>query len=168
MGRLDEESFESFVTGAQPGLHRLARAWCRDAHRADDLVQGALERVFAAWPRVRKDGNPFGYARTTMVRLLISEERRPWRRREVLAGDHGDDVADVDADRGLRLDLLDALRSLPARQRAVVLLRFVEDLPVSEVADVLGCSEGTVKSQSHRAMASLRRHPSLVSEGAPR
>lgn len=137
-------------------------------HRADDVVQGALERVFAAWPRVRKDGNPFGYARTTMVRLLISEERRPWRRREVLAEPPDSAVHGDGSDAGLRLDLVEAMRSLPPRQRAVVLLRYVEDLPVSDVADALGCTEGTVKSQAHRAMATLRRHPSLSPEGATR
>ena len=154
-----EASFDAFATGAMPRLRRLAYAWCRDWHRGDDLVQDALERVYAAWPRVRRDGEPFAYARTTMLRRLISEERRPWRRREVggLVAGPGDPAAHV-GDPALGVDLLAALAVLPARQRAVVLLRYVEDLSVAETAEALNCSEGTVKSQAHHARATLQAH----------
>lgn len=154
-----EASFDAFATSAAPQLRRLARTWCRDAHRADDLVQEALERLWSAWPRVRADGNPAAYARTTLVRVLISDARRPWRRLEVMqdllperpsagaAPSGGSDASDR---------VLEAVRSLPPRQRAVVLLRYAEDQSVAQVAEALGCSEGTVKSQASRALGTLR------------
>ncbi|PWJ46990.1 RNA polymerase sigma-70 factor, sigma-E family [Quadrisphaera granulorum] len=157
-----EATFDAFATASAPHLRRLARTWCRDAHRADDLVQEALERLWSAWPRVRADGNPAAYARTTLVRVLISDARRPWRRLEVVhdllpersapaaASVAGDDAAETH-DR-----MLDAVRALPPRQRAVVLLRYAEDQSVAQVAEALGCSEGTVKSQASRALGTLR------------
>lgn len=160
MPRDTDESFAAFAVHAMPRLRRLAFAWCRDWHRADDLVQDTLERVCAAWGRVRRnDGEAFAYARTTMLRRLVSDERRSWRRREVPASTAGDpDPATIGVDSALSLDLLNALTSLPPRQRAVVLLRYVEDLSVADVADTLGCSEGTVKSQAHHARTNLQAH----------
>lgn len=164
MRRDTDESFAAFAVHAMPRLRRLAFAWCRDWHRADDLVQDTLERVCAAWGRVRRnDGEAFAYARTTMLRRLISDERRSWRRREVPATTAGDpDPAAIGVDSALSLDLLNALTALPPRQRAVVLLRYVEDLSVAEVADTLDCSEGTVKSQAHRARTNLQAHLGLT------
>jgi RNA polymerase sigma-70 factor (sigma-E family) len=148
--------FEAFAASAMPRLRRLAHGWCRDPHRADDLVQGALERVFAAWPRVRRAEDAFAYTRTTMVRLFISEQRRPWRRLELSSDDPPEPaVPAVDLDG--RLDMVALVHELPARQRLVVLLRFVEDLSVAQVADLLGCHQGTVKSQTHVALNTLRR-----------
>lgn len=152
----DERAFEAFVASALPRLRRLAFAWCRDWHRADDLVAGALERVYGSWPRLRREQNAFAYTRTTMVRLLVSEQRRPWWRREVL-GDEQDDPAGPETDHDTRLDLVEAVGRLTPGQRAVVLLRYLEDLPVADVARLLGVSEGTVKSQTHAALAALRR-----------
>lgn len=152
-------SFDDFAHAAIPRLRRLAYAWCRDWHRADDLVQDTLERVYGAWPRVRREVQPFAYARTTMLRRLISEQRRPWRRREVAGLTAGVHEATAPAtDMIANLDLLDAISALPPRQRAVILLRYVEDLGVEETADLLHCSEGTIKSQTHHARAALRRH----------
>ncbi|WP_345710873.1 SigE family RNA polymerase sigma factor [Kineococcus glutinatus] len=153
-----EAAFDEFAATAMPGLRRLALAWCRDGHRADDLVQDALERVYAAWPRVRRDGEPFAYARTTMLRRMISEGRRPWRRCEVVGLEPEVHDPLVEPDPALGLDLLAALAALPPRQRAVFLLRHVEDLGVAETAEVLRCSEGTVKSQTSHARAALRAH----------
>ena len=149
-------SFDAFAVVSLPRLRRLAYGWCRDVHRAEDLAQGALERVFAAWPRVRRMDNPFAYARTTMMRLLLSEQRRPWFRRERTTADVPERQVPT-TDTEARMDLLTAVHALPPRQRAVVLLRFIEDLPVAEVAAVLGCSEGNVKSLTHVATATLRR-----------
>ena len=167
-----EASFDAFADAAMPRLRQLAYAWSRDWHRADDLVQDTLERVYSAWPRVRRGDHPgespFAYARTTMLRHLISEQRRPWRRRETpglhVRGDTGEDPLTVPAPGAeadvvsLTLDLLDAIASLPPRQRAVVLLRYVEDLTVGEVAAALNISEGTVKSQAHHARSALQAH----------
>ena len=153
-----DSSFDDFAQAAMPRLRRLAYGWCRDWHRADDLVQETLERVYAAWPRLRRDTQPFAYARTTMLRHLISEQRRPWRRREVSGLSPGpEDPVATCTDPAVNLDLLAAIAALPPRQRAVVLLRHVEDLSTAEVAEVLHCSEGTVKSQAHHARTALQR-----------
>jgi RNA polymerase sigma-70 factor (sigma-E family) len=152
----DYSDFEAFAVAAMPRLRRLAYAACRDHHQADDVVQGALERVFAAWPRVRRVEDPFAYTRTTLIRKLISEQRRPWFRREVLheaPPEQLHSATDADA----RLDLVQLVRQLPPRQRLVVLLRFVEDLSIAQVADLLGCTQGTVKSQTHVALNTLRQ-----------
>ena len=164
-----EASFDAFAAAAMPRLRQLAYAWSRDWHRADDLVQDTLERVYTAWPRVRRGehhgdhsgDSPFAYARTTMLRHLISEQRRPWRRRETLGftpGTDQDPAIEAAGGSHLSLDLLSAIAALPVRQRAVVLLRYVEDLTVSEVADTLNISEGTVKSQAHHARTALQAH----------
>lgn len=152
----DLGDFDAFATAAMPGLRRLAHAWCRDRTRADDLVPSALERVCAAWPRVRDKADPFAYTRTTMIRVLISEQGRPWFRREVTTGDLPPTAGPEDDVAG-RLDLVELVHRLPPRQRLVLLLRFVEDLPVSEVARLMRCSEGTVKSQTSTAAATIRR-----------
>ncbi|MFB9376979.1 RNA polymerase sigma factor [Kineococcus gynurae] len=153
----DEAAFDAFAVSAMPRLRRLAYAWCHDWHHSDDVVQDTMERVYAAWPRVRRGGEEFAYARTTLVRRLITENRRAWRRRESLSLDEnlagGTRVVAPEqlADLVDRLDALELLRHLPVRQRAVAVLRFLEDLPISEVADLLQCSEGTIKSQAHHA-----------------
>lgn len=159
----DEAMFDAFAVAAMPLLRRLAYAWCRDWHRADDLVQGALERVYAAWPRVRRSEDAFAYTRTAMVRLLISEQRRPWWRREVVH-EVLPEAASRPLDTDGHLDLLAVVALLPQGQRAVVLLRYVEDLPIADVARLLGISEGTVKSQTHAAMAALRHRMSIDSD----
>lgn len=156
MSRDGTGAFDAFAAASMPRLRRLAYAWCADHHRADDLVQSALERVFAAWPRVQKTDDPFAYTRTTMIRVLISEQRRPRFRREVSTDDLPEPHA-REVDVAGRVDLIAMVHRLPHRQRLVVLLRFVEDLPVAEVASLMGCSEGTVKSQTSAAMTALRR-----------
>jgi RNA polymerase sigma-70 factor (sigma-E family) len=150
-----DSDFDAFAAGAMPRLRRLAYSWCGDWHQADDLVQAALERVYASWRRVRRSDDAFAYTRTTMVRLLISQRRRPAFRREVLAGEVPERVT-AESDVAQRRDLVALLKALPPRQRLVVVLRFVEDLSVAEVAELMRISEGTVKSQSSAALASLR------------
>ena len=156
MSTAEPVDFDAFAAACMPRLRRFALASCRDPHRADDLVQSALERVYAAWPRAGRSTDPYAYARTTLIRVLISEERRPWRRREV-STDQLPHPAEPEPDAARRLDVLALVRRLPARQRLVLLLRFVEDLPVAEVARLMGCSDGTVKSQTSAAAATLRR-----------
>lgn len=170
-----EEEFREFAVVAMPRLRRLAHATCRDAHRADDLVQTTLEKMYAAWPRVHGVESPFAYARTALVRTLISEQRRHRWRREVSASDAtlahlaepvlGAGGAAADS----RLDLAAALAELPPRQRMAVVLRHLEDLPVTEVAQVMGCSEGTVKSTTSAGLAALRRSlETTVGQEVPR
>lgn len=162
--RDDERRFREFAVAASPRLHHLAYAWSHDWHRAADLVQTTLERVYVRWRKVGIADEPFAYACTTMLHLMLSERRRPWWSREVTAA-MPPDRPHPDVDLSARMDLADAVALLPARQRAVVLLRYLEDLPVAEVARALGCTEGTVKSQTHDAMVTLRRHLTASEEG---
>jgi RNA polymerase sigma-70 factor (sigma-E family) len=149
------EGFEDFVHAEIPRLLPLARLLARNGHDAADLVQETLIRVGTKWSTVRRDGNAHGYARTTLVRVHINAGRR-WRREVVTPTPperSSDDPASAIADRDW---LRGVLRSLPPRQRAVVALRYLEDLPMRDIAEALGCAEGTARSQLHRALASLR------------
>jgi RNA polymerase sigma-70 factor (sigma-E family) len=128
---------------------------CGDWHQADDLVQTALTKLYVAWRRVRNNEAPDAYARQILTRCFLDERRRPWRREspvEVLE-DHAASTEGADAG---ALDLRNALATLPPRQRATVVLRFWADASVTETAHALGCSEGTVKSQTARAINTLR------------
>lgn len=158
-----DTSFDDFAAAALPRLRRVAYGWCHDWHHSDDMVQDTLERVYAAWPRVRRRGEEYAFARTTLVRALISSDRRAWRRHEttvdaetITAASDARHTRDETSDSVARLDTTDLLARLPVRQRAVAVLRFVEELPVAQVAELLGCSEGTVKSQAHHARNALR------------
>jgi RNA polymerase sigma-70 factor (sigma-E family) len=150
----DPDGFDAFVAAAGGRLHRTAYLLTRDHGLAEDLVQTALARSWRAWRRVHGDPEP--YVRQVMVNAFISSRRRRWWGEQPTdAMPHGataDDFAAVDE----RLGLWAALGRLPVRQRAVVVLRYVEDLPEGEVAVLLGCSVGTVKSQASRALARLR------------
>ena len=150
------ESFEQFVRARTPGLLRTAYLLTGNQHSAEDLVQAALERAAAAWWRVRRDTSADAYVRQVMYRLQVSH----WRRRRVherldaappeQAGQEPYSAVD------LRLGLQQALSRLTAHQRAVLVLRFYDDMSVDQTADVLGCSTGTVKSQTNLALRRLR------------
>lgn len=146
------EQFTEFVATRYPALLRTARLLVADAHAAEDLVQESLARCVPAWSRI--EGNPEAYVRTVMVRQNISR----WRRRRVDESSVASvpEVAVHDADLGEQDALRRALATLPPRQRAVVVLRYVEDRPEREVAETLGCSVGTVKSQAHAGLCKLR------------
>lgn len=150
----DIEGFRDFVRGRFEPLRALAYVTCGDWQAAEDAVSGALARLYLRWNRV---ASPDAYARTMVVRAAIREKRRPWRR-EHSAGDALPDIASPDpagtVDERLRLQA--ALRHVPPRQRAVLVLRFLEGLSVEETAEVLGCRAGTVKSQSARGLTTLR------------
>ena len=154
MSAAQEAAFRLFATSHRPALRQAAYLLCSDWHKADDLVQTALVKLYVAWPRVRDGQPPLAYAHQILVRCFLDEGRRPWRRespgevleRAAVTSDAAEDV----------LDLRAALAGLPRRQRATVLLRFWLDMSVTETADALGCSEGTVKSQTARALATLR------------
>ena len=148
--------FAAFVLGAQRRLRRVAYLVCGDWHRAEDIVQTALAQVYARWDRIRREDGPEGYAHRAVVNAAIDERRRPWRREratDVLP----DRAAPID-DAGVTPVVLEALATLPKRQRAVVVLRYVEDLDVEATAALLGISTGTVKSQASTGLASLRAH----------
>lgn len=146
--------FEAFVRARSGALVRTGYLLTGDAALAHDLVQEALVRTWPHWARI-STGAPEAYVRTVMTRLQISWRRRKWRGEipterlpERALGQEVD--ADVDG------ELAWALAHLPVRQRQVVVLRYAEDLPVEQVAQILGCSAGTVKSQASRGLASLR------------
>jgi RNA polymerase sigma-70 factor (sigma-E family) len=152
-----DEQFHSFVLSRRASLVRTATLLTAgDAHLAEDLVQSTLTKLYVAWPPFRRADNPEGYLRRTLVNALTDEKRRWWRRHERPVADLPDRphaVADPD-DRtdGLRV----ALRELPPRMRAALVFRYFYDLDVADTADALGCSEGTVKSQTARALDRLR------------
>lgn len=124
-------------------------------HDAADLVQTVLERVGARWQTIaRKTGDPVAYARRAMVNAHVSRWRRS--RRESLLPELPDVPAIADNDPFDNEPLWEALRGLPPRQRAVLVLRYYEELSETEIATVLGVSRGTVKSQTSKAMATLR------------
>ena len=160
-----DESFAALAEAELAGLRRFGYAVCGDWARADDLVQATFERMYRRWPRIHEVAEPGAYARTVLSRLAVSETRRSWWRRErvteappePLVGDGAQQTAE-------RLDLAEALTGLTVKQRAVVVLRFIEDRPVAEVAEILGIAAGTVKRQCHDAMAHLRRHLDVEGE----
>lgn len=151
-----DRQFEDFVTNRFPALYRYAYVLTGNQHDAEDLVQEALTRTGVAWNRIRRKDDPEGYVRTTMARIMANKWRRP--RLEHLTDGVPEDVADdPELARITEMDGLDAaLASLPRRMRAVLVLRYFEQLSEEETARALGCSKGTVKSQASRALAKLR------------
>jgi RNA polymerase sigma-70 factor (sigma-E family) len=126
---------------------------CGDRDRAEDVVQTALAQVYARWSNIRRDEGPHKYVHRAVVNAAIDERRRPWRREQV-----AERLPDLPApvEDGLTLRVIEALSALPPRQRAVVVLRYVEDLDVEATADLLGISTGTVKSQAAKGLEALR------------
>jgi RNA polymerase sigma-70 factor (sigma-E family) len=166
-GRVQEASFDEFVAARSRALLRTAYLLTRDHALAEDLLQTALTKAWFAWRRIK--GNPEPYVRRILVNTYASWWRRKWN------GEHPTDdlpeppgaVVAVGADEPT--DLWAAMARLPRRQRAVVVLRYFEDLTEAQTAEALGCSVGTVKSQTSKALAKLRIDPALAtSEGDPR
>ncbi|GAB3286151.1 SigE family RNA polymerase sigma factor [Parasphingorhabdus pacifica] len=158
-----EDDFAEFVRVALPGLMRYGHALTGNPHDAADLVQTVLEKVGARWSKV--SGNcedPRAYVRKAMANTHVSRWRRT--RRETLIADFPDVPAIQQRDRLESEPLWKALRDLPARQRAVVVLRYYEELSEAEIADTLGVSCGTVKSQSSKALATLRKRLGPLAE----
>jgi RNA polymerase sigma-70 factor (sigma-E family) len=150
-----EEEYVAFVAARQQHLRRIAYAICGDWHRADDLLQTALTKLYVAWPRLRREGREEAYVRTILVRANIDEHRRPWRRERSTSA-----VPDTPAAAPPAYEetsaLLVAMRGLPEMQRRTVLLRHWLGLSVQETATELGISTGTVKSYTSRGLESLR------------
>ena len=157
--RRDAE-FVEFVTAQRTPLVRMARLLTAgDDAAAEDLVQTTLTRLYVHWSRVRRAGNPVGYARTSLTHAFIDEQRRAYSRRETPSDSLADSLTDLatrDDDHDLAHTVLAALATLAPRQRAVVVLRHFLDLDVAETARVLGCTTGTVKSQNAKALDRLR------------
>jgi RNA polymerase sigma-70 factor (sigma-E family) len=151
--------FEDFVAAASSRLFTLALLVCGH-HRAEaeDLLQSVLERAYRRWSRICRDGDPERCVRRMLVNASVDRWRRLRRKPElpVSEPEAGQAVADQSSVVADRDQLLRALATLPARQRAVIVLRYLEDLSEAQTSVVLGCSEGTVKSQASRALAKLR------------
>ncbi|SDI67737.1 RNA polymerase sigma-70 factor, sigma-E family [Nonomuraea jiangxiensis] len=164
MDAADEQRFREFVSARSPALMRLGFLLTGgDQHGAEDLVQAALTKLAARWQQV---GAPEAYVRQIMFRQQVSWWRAIGRRGEVVQAVPPDRAgADRTHQSELRMVLRGALARLTPRQRAVLVLRYFEDLPEDRVADALGCSVGTVRSTTHRSLARLRQvAPELAAE----
>ena len=148
-----DAAFSDFVAARQGHLRRIAYALCGHWHKADDLLQTALTKLYVAWPRIRHEGNEEAYVRQIMVRANIDESRRPWRRERPTdtVPEHATEPSQVEE----RSALFAALQELPEMQRKVIVLRHWLQLSVAEAARELGIAEGTVKSHSSRGLAAL-------------
>lgn len=163
MGELARDAeFTEFARARAPWLRKVAYLLCGDWHRADDLVQASMLKLYTGWHRAGHVENVDGYARRTLINMFLAEQRGPWWVRvishgrepdpEILADARSPTALDLDA----ALDLRTALAALPPRQRAAVVLRYYCDLSVDQTAEILGCSTGNVKSQTSRGLRSLR------------
>ncbi|WP_051266702.1 SigE family RNA polymerase sigma factor [Nakamurella lactea] len=170
MGPEEEAEFAAYVTARREHVRRTAYLLCRDWHKADDLAQIAFVKVYGAWDRIRDRGALDAYVRSCLVRAVVDESRRPWRRETTTEylpesggtaapvgfgrpGSHAGDVSESIADRGL---MQQALTKVPLGQRTVLVLRFYSGMDVAAVASELGCSEGNVKSQTARGLRALK------------
>lgn len=160
MNRADEADFEAFVVASGRRLLRTAYLMVGDVGEAEDLVQTTLERTAQRWTRL--DGAPEAYARTVLAHLA-TDRWRGLRRRPVEVRDTLPELAAADAFDGVlvRQALISALYGLPRRQRAVLVLRFFEDLTEAETASALGISVGTVKSTTSRGLDRIRAEAKL-------
>lgn len=159
--RTEPAGFREFVVARSPSLLRTAWMLTGDPVAAEDLLQTALARSWPHWARIA-DGQPDAYVRKVMVRVNASWRSRRWNqetptpeadlRQQHHESPHGNDPTRLDD----RLILLKALATLPVRQRQAVVLRFFDDLSVAAVSETMGCSIGTVKSQSAKGLAKLR------------
>ncbi|UMG91007.1 SigE family RNA polymerase sigma factor [Nocardioides sp. TF02-7] len=164
-----DEDFVAYVEARTPALLRLAYLLTGDGHLAEDLVQEALTKAYQRWDRVQAADNPHAY-----VRRIVVTQHIGWRRRRAagelpLAPGSVPETSTGDASGGVveRDAAWRALAGLPARQRAVLVLRYYEDLPDAEIAVVLGVAVGTVRSLASRAFAQLRGLPALSSYAPP-
>jgi RNA polymerase sigma-70 factor (sigma-E family) len=159
-----EDDFRQYVAARQRALLRTAWLLTGDWGAAEDLVQTALVRAWPHWGRIGGGRGADAYLRKIMVNTSTDWRRRRWRGEvptaqlpeAAQAEDHSGDAT------ALQQALLAGVRALPPRQRAVVVLRYFEDLSEASTAEILGCSVGTVKSQASRALATLRRNPALA------
>ncbi|MEO6821283.1 MAG: SigE family RNA polymerase sigma factor [Candidatus Nanopelagicales bacterium] len=158
----DEAGFRMWASLRRTSLRRSAYLMCADWHQADDLVQETLVKVYSRWRRIASKGEVDAYVRRVLVTTFLDSRRRPWRREKSYATvpDSGEDSSATAAMSAVEQTgsspLANALALVPPRQRAVLVLRFVEDLSVEQTAALLSCSTGNVKSQTSRGLDRLR------------
>ncbi len=157
--------FDDFVAARSSALRRTAYLLTGDHALAEDLVQTALAKAWFSWERITD--SPEGYVRKILVNTYASWWRRKWNGEQPTEELPETVATDPSAASDSGLDLLAAMARLPKRQRAVVVLRYFEDLTETQAAEVLGCSVGTVKSQLSRAIAKLRLDPALTPSDTP-
>jgi RNA polymerase sigma-70 factor (sigma-E family) len=165
MNREHEREFRDFVAARSAALLRTAYLLTGDAGHAQDLLQTALLATARRWGHIRHRDQPDGYVRRVLYRQQVNRWRARARRPETLMAEPPDRPAGRDhaTELALRHDLIEALRSLPPRQRAIVVLRYYEDRSEAEVAALLDIALGTVRSQASRALAKLRQcYPDLA------
>jgi RNA polymerase sigma-70 factor (sigma-E family) len=158
----EPDGFRDFVAARSSALVRSAWLLTGDEATAQDLVQTALAKTWARWPRVIRQDAPESYVRRVVVSTYLSWNRRRWRG-ELPSAELPEQTEsrDVFAEADLRRSVHVALQALTRRQRAVVVLRFFDDLSTAQTAELLGCSVGTVKSQTYKALARLRESGQL-------
>lgn len=156
MNAEDEADFRSFAASRMRDLRRTAYLLCGDWHHADDVTQTVLTKLCSNWNKIQERERVDAYVHTMLVRATFERRRKFWWRREISSAQPPETPTLDDAHVEERMVLVDALAKMPPRQRAVVVLRYWQDLDVAETARALGCSAGTVKSQSARGLATLR------------
>jgi RNA polymerase sigma-70 factor (sigma-E family) len=149
-----QDGFEAFVHATADRLHRAALLLCGDHHLAEDLTQMTYAKVYAHWATVSRADSPIAYARTVLMRTFLSH-RRLRRSGERPVGTLPDEALEV-ADPSTRLDLLGALNQLSPSDRAVLVLRYWDDLSVTQTAEILGLRESTCRNRAARALARMR------------
>lgn len=153
---MNDEQFAEFVRARYTALVRYGALLTADRGHGEDLAQEALIKTYRAWHRLYPDGDPEAYTRTVMVRAAWRAGRRLWRREVPTETLPDRSTPDGYAERDTAVEVFAALRTLPARQRVVLVLRYWADLSEQEIAEMLRCSPGTVKSRASRAIAALR------------
>jgi RNA polymerase sigma-70 factor (sigma-E family) len=156
MTTAQDDDFAAYAAASIPSLRRLALLLCRNWHDADDLVQAALSKLCQHWHRAAAADSTDAYVRAILVREFVRGRRTAWARRVRVTAQPPEiraPVADLDA----LLDLQAAMTVLAPRQRAVLVLRYYCDLDVTQTAQALGCTPGTIKSQTAKALSTLRR-----------
>ena len=164
-----DTDFTAYLEARQARLLRTAYLLTGDQHQAEDLLQTSLAKLYLAWDRVRERGSVDAYARRIMVNENNSLWRRAWKRREHSTDEvpESNPVHDT-YDEGVGAAVWEVVQTLPRRARAVVVLRYYEQLSEAETAEALGISVGTVKSQTSRALAALReRTPAALDPRNP-
>lgn len=159
MRQSEREEFDAFVVGAWARLFRTAHALTGNRQDAEDMLQNAFVKAYSNWRKVRRADSPEAYVHRIVTNETISAWRRRWRQVERSTDTLPETRSDGPADAvSSRATMWSAIQDLPPRQRAIVVLRYYEDLSERDIAQVLGVSPGTVKSQARTALRSLRRH----------
>jgi RNA polymerase sigma-70 factor (sigma-E family) len=165
-----DREFTDYVGARSGWLRRIAFLLCQDWDHSDDLVQAAFTSLYVHWSRIRGADHLDAYTRTILVRVYLGEQRSGWARKVTLAAWLPEEVSET-PDQEAALDVREALTALPPRQRATIVLRYYCDLNIDQTATALGCSAGTVKSQTSKGLVALRQaleQPTATRTAQPR